>query len=136
MKIYKIIAFIGLSIIFLIACAGETVAPATGSLDIKVTIGPLCPVEPCNKTAAEFAAIYEAYSFVISNPNTKAVILEQKLSYNGTNGAFKGNNIAVGDYELNINPSNIFTKKGFPKTVKIEKDKVTRLIVDIDTGIR
>ena len=136
MKTYKSIAFLGLSIIFLIACAGETVAPETGSLDIKVTIGPLCPVEPCKKTASEFAAIYEAYSFVITNPTTKAVILEQKLSYNGTNGAFKGNNIAVGEHELNIKPENIFTKRGFPKTVKIEKDKVTSLTVDIDTGLR
>jgi hypothetical protein len=128
----KMTTFLGLSIIFLIACTSETVTPVTGSLDVKVTIGPLCPVEPCKKTASEFTAIYEAYSFVI----TKAVVLEQKISYNGTNGSFKSNNIAVGDYELNIKPENFFTKRGFPIAVKIEKDKVTNLTIDVDTGIR
>ncbi len=134
MKTY--IGYIGLSMIVLMACASDVVAPETGSIDLKVTIGPLCPVEPCNKTTAQLTAVYESYSFVISNPKDKSVVLEQKLTYNGTNGAFKGTNLAVGDYELNIKPENVFTKRGFPKTIKIEKNKTTSLEIDIDTGLR
>ena len=136
MKTHKIWVLAGLSIIFLMACTSETLAPATGSLDIKVTIGPLCPVEPCKKTAEEFRQIYESYSFVITNPKDKSVVLEQKLSYNGTNGLLKSNSIAVGEYELNLKPESFFTKRGFPKTVIIEKDKTTTMEIDIDTGIR
>lgn len=132
----KKIAIIGFLWVVIFSCSTKTVAPETGSIDIKVTIGPLCPVEPCNKTAAEFKSIYESYSFVISNPTSKAVIIEQKITHNGTNGLMKSTNIAVGEYELNIKPENFFTKRGFPKTIKIEKDKTTSLEIDIDTGIR
>jgi hypothetical protein len=134
MKTYKKI--IGLSIILMTACSTKVIIPDTGSLDIKVTIGPLCPVEPCNKTVAELKKIYESYSFVISNPKDKTIVSEQKLTYNGTNGVMKNNSLAVGEYELNIKPENIFTKRGFPKTIRIEKNKITSLEIDIDTGIR
>jgi hypothetical protein len=123
-------------VIAFINCSHRVLLPETGSIDIKVTIGPLCPVEPCNKTAAELKAIYESYSFVISNPTSKAVILEQKLTHNGTNGVMKSTDIVVGEYELNIKPENIFTKRGFPKTIKIEKNKTTSIEIDIDTGLR
>lgn len=136
MKTYKVIGFIGLLTLFLMACASEVVSPDTGSLEVKVTIGPLCPVEPCNKTAAELKTIYEAYSFIITNSTSKAVVLEQKLTYNGTNGLMKSTNVAIGEYELTISPESFFTKKSFPKTIKIEKDKVTSLEIDIDTGLR
>lgn len=132
----KKIAIIGFLWVVILSCSTKTITPDTGSIDIKVTIGPLCPIEPCNKTAAELKSIYESYSFVISNPSSKAVVLEQKLTYNGTNGAMKSTNLAVGEYELNIKPENFFTKRGFPKTIKIEKDKTTSLEIDIDTGLR
>jgi len=133
MKEMGIISFLW-AILF--ACTTKTIVPETGSIDIKVTIGPLCPVEPCNKTTEELKLIYESYSFVITNPKTKMVVLEQKLIHNGTNGLMKSSNIAVGEYELNIKPENFFTKRGFPKTIKIGKDKTTSLEIDIDTGIR
>lgn len=123
-------------LLFLIACATETITPDTGSIDLKVTIGPLCPTEPCNRDVKEITQIYESYSMVITESMTKKVILEQKLTYNGKNGAMKASNLAVGEYELNVKPETFFTKKSFPKTLKIEKDKVTSLEINIDTGIR
>lgn len=120
----------------LIACSSQTITPDIGMLDLKVSIGPLCPVEPCNKTAAELAVIYESYSLIISSLITKEVVLESKILYNGSNGSVKTNTIAVGEYELNIKPENNFTKRGFPKIIKIEKDKITSLVIDIDTGLR
>ena len=133
MRAMAIISFLS---VCLFACITKTIAPETGLIDIKVTIAPLCPVEPCNKTTEELKAIYESYSFVITNPKDKSVVLEQKLTYNGTNGLLENSNIAIGEYELNIKPENIFTKRGFPKTVKIEKNKTTSLEIDIDTGLR
>lgn len=120
----------------LIACSSPTITPDIGMLDLKVTIGPLCPVEPCNKTAVELAIIYESYSLIISSLTTKEVVLESKVLYNGSNGSVKANTIAVGEYELNIKPENVFTKRGFPKIIKIEKDKTTSLVIDVDTGLR
>lgn len=120
----------------LMGCLSTMISPKTGSIDIKVTIRPLCPVEPCNKTAAELAEIYESYSLIISNLTTKEVVLDSKVLYNGSNGSMKTNTIVVGEYELNIKPENIFTKRGFPKIIKVEKDKITSLMIDIDTGLR
>jgi hypothetical protein len=132
----KNITTIILVLVVIFACSTKTIAPETGSIDIQVTIAPLCPVEPCNKTTEELKTIYESYSFIISNPKDKSVVLEQKLAYNGTKGLMKSSNITVGEYELNIKPDNVFTRKGFPKTIKIEKDKTTSFEIDIDTGIR
>jgi hypothetical protein len=132
----KKMAIIGFLLVAFMACTTQTVAPETGSIDIKFTVGPLCPVAPCNKTKEEFKQIYEAYSFVITNPTTKSVISEQKVTYIDNYGVVKLSNLAVGDYEIGLNPVNFFTKKGFPMTVKIEKDKTTSLEIDVDTGIR
>ncbi|WP_435356459.1 hypothetical protein [Emticicia sp. SJ17W-69] len=134
MKTY--LSYICLPIIFLMACASEAVAPEMGALDVKVTIGPLCPVEPCNKTIEELKSIYASYSLVLTNSDSKAIVLDQKLTYNGTNGLIKSTNIAVGQYEMSIKPENIFTKRGFPKTIIIEKNKTASLEIEVDTGIR
>ena len=136
MKTYKFFVLLSLSILFLIACASETVLPDTGSLDIKVTIGPLCPTEPCNRPADDIRQVYETYSFTVTDTKTNKQVLEKQLTYNGTNGIMKSTNLAVGEYELNIKPETFFTKRGFPKTIKIEKDKTTTMEIDIDTGIR
>lgn len=136
MKIYKILFALSLSITLLIACAGETLAPEIGSLDLKVTIGPLCPLEPCNKTTDDIRKVYEAYAFTIKDTKTGKVVLEKKLTYNGTNGVLKSTDILVGQYELDVTPSSIFTKRNFPQTFIIEKGKTTQLEVFIDTGLR
>lgn len=133
MKNYIIVSVMCLT---LISCSSQTITPDIGSLDLTVTIRPLCPVEPCNRTAVELAAIYESYSLIITSLTTKRVVLEPKVLYNGLNGSVKANRIAVGEYELNIKPENVFTKRGFPKIIKIEKDKITNLVIDIDTGLR
>lgn len=119
-----------------VSCATEDVTPATGSLDVSVSVGPLCPVEPCNISAEKIKAVYEAYGFVLTNISTKKVVLEQKITYNGTKGVLKATTIPVGEYEIDITPKNVLSSKGFPKTVVVEKDKTTVLDINIDTGIR
>jgi hypothetical protein len=122
--------------VVLFACSNKTITPDTGSLDIKVTISPLCPTEPCNRPAEDIRKVYETYSFTLTDTKMSKQVLEKQLTYNGTNGLMKSSNIAIGEYELNIKPENFFTKRGFPKTIKIEKNKTTSLEIDIDTGLR
>lgn len=123
-------------LVTLIACSSQTITPDIGSLDLKVTIRPLCPVEPCNRSKEELKQIYESYSFVVSNPVTKNIVSEQKVVFMDVYGRVKLNNLTVGEYELDITPKTIFTKQGFPKMFIIEKNKVTELEISIDTGIR
>ena len=132
-KIWILLSLLGL---ILVACVSDVITPDMGALDVKITVGPLCPVEPCNKTKEELKQIYESYSVVLSNDITKNVVSTQKVSSIDTYGEVKMSNLEVGAYELNIKPSSIFTNQIFPKKIKIEKDKTTSLEVDIDTGIR
>lgn len=123
-------------LVTLFACSSQAITPEVGSLDLKVTIGPLCPIEPCNRTTDDIRKVYEAYAFTIKDTKTGKVVLEKKLTYNGTNGVLKSTDILVGEYELDVTPSSVFTKKNFPQTFIIEKGKTTQLEVLIDTGIR
>jgi hypothetical protein len=132
----KKMTILGFLMVVMFACSTEIIAPETGSLDISVSIGPLCPVEPCKKTAEEIKMIYEAYSFVVKDTKSNTIVLEQKITHNGTNGILNATSIAVGEYELDVKPQTLFTKSGFPKLFTIQKDKTTKLEVDIDTGIR
>ncbi len=120
----------------LLACSSQTIVPDSGSLDLKVTIGPLCPTEPCNRTADDIRKVYEAYTFTVKEAKTGKVVLEKTLSYNGTNGVLKSTDMLVGEYELDFSPKSFFTKQGFPRPFTIEKSKTTQLEVSIDTGIR
>jgi hypothetical protein len=129
MKIYVL-----LLAVILMGCPAPEPIAEYGSLNLTVNIGPFCNIEPCNKTPEEFKKLYENYSIVISK--SKAIILEQKLTYNGKNGELKVANINVGEYQITISPSDIFTGKGLPKTIVIEKAKDTTLDLIIDTGIR
>lgn len=132
----KKMTILGFLIFAILSCANETIAPDTGSLEIKVTIGPLCPVEPCSKSTEQIKQIYEAYSFVVSDTKSKKVVLEPKITHSGTNGFVNAISLPVGDYELDLKPQNPIKEGSFPKPFKIEKDKVTKLDILIDTGIR
>jgi len=125
------IGFLGLCIVVLFSCATKTVTVEEGILDIKVTIGPFCPVAPCNITEAEKESRYGAYSLIITNKLQKDISFQKTVTI-----ANISQKLPVGNYEINISPSTIFSGRGFPKEVKIEKDKTTNLIIDIDTGIR
>ena len=127
---------LGFLMVVIFACSTESNEPETGSLDIKVTIGPLCPVEPCTNSAEQTKQIYEAYSFVVSDAKTKKTVLEQKITHNGTNGLMNATSIPVGEYELDVKPKTFFSQEKFPQTFKIEKNVTTKLNIDIDTGIR
>lgn len=122
--------------LFLISCSSQTITPDIGSLDLKVTIGPLCSVEPCNRNADDIRKVYEAYTFTIKEAITRKVVLEKTLTYDGTCGVLKSTNISIGAFEIDFSPKSFFNKQGFPRPFIIEKSKTTQLEILIDTGIR
>jgi hypothetical protein len=121
-------------VVGIISCGKVEPEVMKGYLIVNVNIGPLCPVEPCKKTQAELKNIYEAYSIVIKNASTGTVALEKNLAYNGTLGLLNQTELIVGDYKIDVKPTNIFS--GLPKSVKIENGKTTTMDLNIDTGIR
>ena len=133
MKSYLILSTIFLT---LIACSSQSITPDIGSLDLKVTIGPLCPVEPCNRNADDIRKVYEAYTFIVKEAKTGKIVLEKTLTYNGTNALLKSTDMSIGEFELDFSPKSFFNKQGFPRPFIIEKSKITQLNISIDTGIR
>ena len=101
----------------------------TGILKGKVTIGPLCPVEPCSVT--------------VPNPYISRKIILQKQTGEffpqiilQEDGSFEAE-IGVGIYILSLSDC-IFLgcNRSLPKTVTIEAGKTAEVEIDIDTGIR
>ena len=122
------------TLVALLSC--EKIEIEGGTLAVNVTIGPLCPVEPCKKTDSEIKTIYESYSLVLTDAVSGTLVQEKNLSYVGTKGYFGLTALEPGNYKLNVKPENIFSKKGFPKDILIESGKTTTVDVSIDTGIR
>lgn len=126
-----------ISVFLLMVLVGcEKTVMETGSLVVNVSVGPLCPVEPCKKTPNEIKLAYEAYSLVLTEAISGTLLVEKPLSYDGTRGTFGISTLEVGDYKLTIKPDNVFSRKGFPKDIKIESGKTTTVDISIDTGIR
>ncbi len=101
----------------------------TGILEGKVSIGPLCPVEPCSGT--------------IPNPYISRMIVIKQLTgellFNiplAEDGSFEME-IAAGTYALDLSDCTFLgCRYSLPKTIKIGDNKTTEINIDIDTGIR
>lgn len=100
-----------------------------GTLSGKVSIGPLCPVEPCRGGA-------------MSNPYTERELILQSENGDltlvplGTDGKFE-TLVKAGTYTMNLSDC-VFMgcAPTLPKTITIETGKTTQTDIDIDTGIR
>jgi len=120
-----------LTILFALACCsfGPT---ETGILEGQVSIGPLQPVlregEPEPTPAPE---VYAAREIVVSKTNGKEVA---RLGISPT-GWYRGD-LPAGTYLIDINHLGIDMAKGLPQEVTIRADAITRLDIEIDTGIR
>ena len=101
----------------------------TGLLKGKVTIGPLCPVEPCPVT--------------VPNPYTSRIIILLKQTGEffspiilQEDGSFEAE-IGAGIYTLSLSDCSFLgCNYSLPKTVTIKAGKTTEVEIDIDTGIR
>lgn len=92
----------------------------------KVSIGPLCPVEPCKNTTNPYLG--------------KGLIFkmgaEEKLARLNIIGDFYIN-LPTGNYSVTLSDCNyIGCSSVFPKSIRVETNKTFELNLDIDTGIR
>ncbi|NIS78671.1 MAG: hypothetical protein GTO14_00210 [Anaerolineales bacterium] len=129
----RVIIWILLTTVMLSAFACSSSPPQTGILEGHVTIGPLLPVqredEPIPTPSFE---VYAAREIVVFKENGRTEVVRLKIDANGN---FRSA-LPVGTYVIDINRVGIDRAKGFPKTIEIRYQEVTRIDVDIDTGIR
>lgn len=103
----------------------------TGTLTGNVSIGPLCPVEPCIVPHDRLAAAYAACPITISTPGgtiVTSVTASPETGYTVT--------LKPGTYVVDIPHQGIGGSFELPKTVILRSGETVRLDISIDTGIR
>ena len=131
--------FIVVLIIIIVAVAiilsTNTSAPGSGSdkgtLTGNVTIGPLCPVEPCTVPPDRLNAAYAARTIVVSNTGGAVIATAVPDPYDGY--SFK---LKPGIYVVDIQHKGIDRSPDLPETITILAGETVRLDISIDTGIR
>jgi hypothetical protein len=103
----------------------------TGTLTGKVSISPLCPVEPCMVPHDRLIAAYAARPITISTPDGTVVTTVTADPESGYTVALK-----PGTYVVAIPKQGIGGSPELPATVTIRSGEMVRLDISIDTGIR
>ena len=104
-----------------------------GILKGRITVGPLCPVEPCQ---GETPDVYSGLQ-VVATPKGggRPVDLPFYFSVN-EDGVFTGL-LPESNYELTLNKCEwLGCPQALPKAIRIEANKTAEVQIDIDTGIR
>jgi hypothetical protein len=104
----------------------------TGILEGNVTIGPLCPVEPCNVPPEVIARAYEARKIVVTPLDRPGGSSSVPI---GPTGHYEVV-LPAGTYRVDINRLGIDRSPDVPATVVIHAGERVRLDISIDTGIR
>jgi hypothetical protein len=115
-------------------CMGEQPeAVSPGFLEGSVSIGPLCPVEPCNIPPERLAEVYASRSVIVSWKDTGKVVAVVSLNADGSYRVA----LPPGVFVVDTNRTGgVGGARGLPADVVIESNKTVRLDIDIDTGIR
>ncbi|TAL54510.1 MAG: hypothetical protein EPN86_03900 [Nanoarchaeota archaeon] len=128
------LVILAIAALFLLsACSNGGAGELTG----KVTIGPLCPVEPCRISQGVMKQIYTSRDVVVFNENKQ---IAARINLN-PDGSYKLN-LTKGKYEIVVaNKGEIITydaKTGIGALTKVtvEKGKTATLNLNVDTGIR
>ncbi len=121
-----------LALSILIAACGSPSA-GSGVLEGHVSIGPLVPVlregEPEPTPAPE---VYAARQILVFTENGRSEVARAQIDGRGNYRLV----LPAGVYAVDINRIGIDRGIDLPKTVRIQVDQVTRLDIEIDTGIR
>jgi hypothetical protein len=130
-----IVILIAITVAVAIVLSITTTAPGsgggTGTLAGTVTIGPLCPVEPCTVTPDRLAAAYASRTIIVSIKGGAVIAEEVPDPYTGYSFDLK-----PGTYVVDIRDQGIDRSQELPKTVTIHTGETIRLDISIDTGIR
>ena len=118
-------------VLFVTSCV--PVPQETGVLEGHVTIGPLVPVvEEGVPEPTPAPEVYASRQIVIYASNGQTEVTRVQIDGKGNYRV----ELPVGTYVVDINHVGVDMAKELPKTVEIVAGQVTRLDVDIDTGIR
>jgi hypothetical protein len=114
-------------------CACAQSPQEFGVLEGHVTIGPLVPVVREGEAEPTPAPeVYAAREIVVYEEDGKTELARLKIDLNGNYRT----ELPVGTYVVDINRIGMDTAAGLPKEIVIISQGVTRLDIDIDTGIR
>ncbi|MGB9175435.1 MAG: hypothetical protein WCB46_01695 [Methanoregula sp.] len=124
---------ITIGIAMVLNSGGLPADPGTGygTLTGNVSIGPLCPVEPCTVPHDRLVAAYAARPITISTPagtEVATVTADPKTGYAVV--------LKPGTYVVDIPHQGIGGSKELPATVTLHSGETVRLDISIDTGIR
>ena len=109
---------------------GPTAANAT--LTGNVSIGPLCPVEPCPLSRDQLVAAYAARPISIARPGGPVIVSVIADPDTGYAVSLRPGTYTVVD----IRHGGIGGSRDLPKTVTLRSGETVWLNISIDTGIR
>lgn len=130
---HRFIDFVLLTIVAvsLFACAQSP--QEYGIIEGHVTIGPLMPVIREGEAEPTPAPeVYAAREVILFEKDGRTEFQRLKIDANGNYRA----EVPVGRYVVDINHTGIDTAANLPQEIEIVSQEVTRLDIDIDTGIR
>lgn len=127
--LFLILLVLGVSVL----CACEKSPQEFGILQGHVTIGPLVPVaREGEEEPTPAPEVYAAREIVVYKKDGKTEFTRLKIDASGNYQA----ELPVGTYVVDINHLGIDTATDLPRQIDITNQGVTRLDIDIDTGIR
>lgn len=104
-----------------------------GIIEGHVTVGPLVPVVRVGEAEATPAPeVYAGREVVVFREDGKTEFARIKIDSTGNYRA----ELPVGTYVVDINHVGIDMSADLPKEIRIVNQRVTKLDIDIDTGIR
>lgn len=106
------------------------VSTAMGTLTGRVTIGPLCPVEPCTLNDARRDTIYRTYSLSLRRTDTYQV--EGIINNLDHTGAYRLT-LRAGDYQVICEKC---LRKEVTAAFIVPANQITQKDIEVDTGIR
>ena len=126
-----IVLTIAVAIILNANNAGPFPANRTGTLTGNLTIGPLCPVEPCTISHDQLVAAYAARPIIITTEGGTFIGSVMGDPDNGYSVV-----LTPGTYVVDIQHQGVGGSGDLPKTITIRTGETVRLDISIDTGIR
>jgi len=119
--------------LFILLFACQVTSGPDGVLQGHVSIGPITPViREGEAEPTPNPEIYAARQIVIFDQNGRKEIARASINATGDYEV----RLPAGIYVVDINHSGIDFAKGLPTQIEIRPYEVTRLDIDIDTGIR
>ncbi len=120
-------------VFFFLSAACSDTLNQPGILTGNVTIGPLCPVEPCDMTPEQIESAYSERKILIYPANdTFRLAKEVDVHYNKPYRV----ELTPGEYIVDINHIGMDRSGDVPAHISIKPNATDTLDIDIDTGIR